>query len=523
MEQQDLVKIVSRTIYKKYKYLISEYLEITSRGKEHFENCTFKELFSDAQRRYNLYAEVVAETLTELEEKLEGRKNDESLWKQFRSRYSQLIQKRQDIFIAETFFNSITRKVFNTVGFNPEIEYVDFSDYTDLTPKEPKVFETFENKRFKKPVIKQILEYFEWKTPFEDIDRDVQNIFDMMVPSIVFQNDGLIIDNVEFLKMAFYRNRGAFIVGRIKHGRWQMPFVIPILNKENAGLIVDTIIYTPNDVSIVFSFTRASFFAHTLKPVELIDFLIDLMPHKSLGELYNSIGYYRHGKTILYRDLYRYVNNHDDQFIIAPGIKGMVMAVFTMKHYNFVFKIIKDSFDNPKKVTREQVIQKYKDVELNDRVGRLIYAHKFEFLEFDKDDFSQELLDHLAEVAKQTVTITEDKVVIEHLYLERRLTPLNLYLDEATIVESFSALVDYGHSIIDMAKANIFPGDLLLKNFGVTRHGRVIFYDYDEIQQITEIKFRKIPPPRNEWDEFSSTPTFSVGVNDVFPEEFKIL
>jgi len=292
------------------------------------------------------------------------------------------------------------------------------------------------------------------------------------------------------------------------------------LRNETGKLFVDTVIYTPNDVSIVFSFTRASFFAHTTNPVDLINFMKELMPHKSLGELYDSIGYYRHGKTILYRDLYRYINNHDDQFIIAPGIKGMVMSVFTMRHFNFVFKIIKDSFDNPKNVTRDQVIQKYRDVELNDRVGRLIYAHKFEHLEFNKADFSEELLVELKKVASQSIEISGDKIIIKHLYIERRLDPLNLYLKHATKVESIAALIDYGHSIKDMAKANIFPGDLLLKNFGVTRHGRVIFYDYDEIQKVTEVRFRKIPPPRNDFDEFSAEPTFSVGPNDIFPEEW---
>ncbi|MEZ5002807.1 MAG: bifunctional isocitrate dehydrogenase kinase/phosphatase [Chitinophagales bacterium] len=518
---ENLVEEVSLKIYKNYKYLITKYLEITKRGKTHFENCTFKELFKDAQERYNLYAIVVANTLKEIKTLLKDKRNDVELWKLFRLHYSKLISNRQDIYIAETFFNSITRKVFNTVGFNPEVEYVDFSDYKDVAYRAPRVFETIETEHFNTEVIKEILRYYKWTIPFEDIDRDAQRIFDTMAPLIVFQRGVLEMHKVEFLKMAFYRNRGAFIIGRIKHKRWSMPFIFPLLNDKEKGLYVDTAICNPNNVSIVFSFTRASFFAHTTKPVELIDFLIDLMPHKSLGELYDSIGYYRHGKTILYRDLYRYVNSNIDKFIIAPGIRGMVMSVFTMRNYNFVFKIIKDKFDNPKTVTREQVIQKYRDVELNDRVGRLVYAHKFEHLAFKKEHFTQELLDHLAAVASETVTITENEVIIDHVYLERRIQPLNLYLESATIAEACAAMIDYGNAIKDMAKANFFPGDLLLKNFGVTRHGRVIFYDYDEIQKITEVNFRRIPPPRNDYDEFAATPQFSIGVNDVFPEEFK--
>ncbi len=446
--QNNYITEVSKTIYNNYKLLINEYLEITKRGKEHFENRTYTALFDDALKRYKLYGIVVQNTLKSLKEIQADNLQNVEHWKYFKKKYSQLISKRQDIFIAETFFNSITRKVFNTVGFNAEIEYVDFTDYTEVQYREPKVYKTYQIDKMSPSVIKKILLQFNWNIPFENIERDVHNIFDTIAPLIVFEQGGLDVERIEVLKMAFYRNRGAFIIGRIVNKRWQMPFVFPILNKEDTGLIVDTAICTYNGVSKVFSFTRTSFFAYTTKPVELIDFLIELMPHKSLGELYDSIGYYRHGKTILYRDLYRYVNNHNDQFIIAPGIRGMVMSVFTMRHYNFVFKIIKDKFDEPKKVTREEVIQKYREVELADRVGRLVYAHKFEHLEFNKSNFTQELLDHLREVAKETVTITKDKVIIDHLYLERRMEPLNMYLERATKVEACAALIDYGLSLI---------------------------------------------------------------------------
>jgi isocitrate dehydrogenase kinase/phosphatase len=518
---KQFVEDVTRTIYRNYKHLITHYLDLTSTGKMHFENRTFNEMFSNAQRRYNIYGKVVAQTLAALEELLGDELESVEHWKLFKDRYSDLIYRRQDGYIAETFFNSITRKVFNTVGFNPEIEYIDFRDNIYVPHRDPKVYEELKVDQFTVESIIEILRYYNWNVPYEDIERDAQRVFDALVPTLIFHRAGLRIDRIQFLKMAFYRNRGAFIIGKIRHRQWQMPFVIPVLNTRERGLFVDTVMFTPSEVSILFSFTRASFFAHTTKPVELIEFLFDMMPHKSLGELYDSIGYYRHGKTLLYRDLYRYIKHHNDEFIVAPGIKGMVMTVFTMKNYNFVFKIIRDSFDRPKNITREEVIQKYRDVEINDRVGRLVYAHKFEHLEFNKADFSDELLDELRKVAKKTVEITADKVHIRHLYIERRLTPLNLYLEKATIVEACAALIDYGNAIKDMAKANFFPGDLLLKNFGVTRHGRVIFYDYDEIQKITDVRFRRIPPPRNEFDEFSSEPYFAPGPDDVFPEEFK--
>jgi isocitrate dehydrogenase kinase/phosphatase len=343
-----------------------------------------------------------------------------------------------------------------------------------------------------------------------------------LAPTIIFQKNNLFLEEIELLNTIFYRNRGAFVVGKFRYKRWVMPFAIPILNEE-CGLFADAVISNASELSIIFSFTRASFMAYTHKPVELIDYLKTMLPHKPLSELYDAIGYFRNGKTLMYRDLMSYIRNHDDQFIIAPGIKGMVMCVFTLKNYPFVFKIIKDKFDNPKNISRNQVIKKYEEVELNDRVGRMAYAHLFEHLEFPLHLFSQELIDELKAVAQQTVQFIGDKVLVSHCYMERKMTPLNIYLDSASRIDKVRAIVDWGYCIKELAAANIFPGDLLPKNFGVTRHGRVIFYDYDEICKITECNFRRLPDPVEEEDELYGgyEAPFSVDPGDIFPQEFK--
>ena len=84
-------------------------------------------------------------------------------------------------------------------------------------------------------------------------------------------------------------------------------------------------------------------------------------------------------------------------------------------------------------------------------------------------------------------------LVIQHVYIERRMIPLNIYLQEAGPEQMAHAVVEYGNAIKDLVSANIFPGDMLWKNFGVTRHGKVVFYDYDEIEYITDCNFRRVP------------------------------
>lgn len=520
-KDKELIEKAALLICEIYDELLGQFMELTFYGKSYFEQRLFAPLFEKQQQRYRLYGFAVRKCITEIKELLGDKLLDEQLWIALKNQFSDTIKEKSYILNSQTFFNSITRKVFYHKSFNREFEYFDEKDYSPVQELPAKIFKTFEVSKLSIDIIAEILLSFNLNVPFEDIERDSILIFDEIAPIIISQKENLFLEKIEFIETVFYRNRGAYLVGRLIYKKWTMPLVIPILNEEK-GLFVDAVIYTKNEISIIFSFTRASFFAYTNQPAQLIDALKSLLPNKSVGELYDSIGFYRHGKTILYRDLMNYIANHDDQFIIAPGIKGMVMAVFTLKYYNFVFKIIKDKFDNPKNVTRDQVIKKYEEVEINDRVGRLAYAHLFEHLEFPRHLFSEELELHLKEVAKETVEFKDDVVIVKHVYLERKMTPLNLYHEKANPIDLCRVILDYGFCVKELAAANIFPGDLLMKNFGVTRHGRVIFYDYDEICQITECNFRRLPQINDDDDTFGGyVPDISVNQNDIFPEEFK--
>jgi isocitrate dehydrogenase kinase/phosphatase len=234
------------------------------------------------------------------------------------------------------------------------------------------------------------------------------------------------------------------------------------------------------------------------------------------------MGYNKHGKTYFYRSAVRHMESSLDKFIVAPGIKGMVMSVFTLPSYPYVFKVIKDRFTPPKEVTHEEVRAKYALVKRADLAGRMADTQEFANLAFDRSRFSDELMEELRSVAPSLLMEKGRALVIRHLYVERRMTPLNLYLQDAQENDVDAVMDDYGHAIKQLAAANIFPGDMLLKNFGVTRHGRVVFYDYDEIVPLLECNFRVIPEPRTEEEEMASQPWYSVAPNDIFPEEFRL-
>ena len=521
MINKETVHNIAQNIANKYDILLNSFNEITLTAQVYFENQQYQDLFTRQQERYRLYGKFVKEVLQETQLILVEDLYNVEYWKLIKIEFSAIIETKPHKRNSETFFNSITRKVFVNESFNSDYEFFDYNDYKPVANAEEKIFDVIECSHFSKIAIKQVLKYFKFNVPYEDLERDAQRIFDEIAPIIIYQKANLYLERIEVLKPVFYRNRGAFLIGRLFYKNWSMPFAIPLLNEEN-GIFVDSIIYSAAEISIVFSFTRASFFVYTKFPALLIVYMKGLLPHKSVGELYDSIGYYRHGKTILYRDLMNYIYNHEDKFIVAPGIKGMVMAVFTLKYYNLVFKIIRDKFEAPKNCTREFVIKKYEEVEINDRVGRMAYAHLFENLQFPRNLFTHELIRELLDTCKESVEFKGDIVLIKHVYIERKMTPLNLYLqNEKNPINLCRVILDYGFCVKELAAANIFPGDLLLKNFGVTRHGRVIFYDYDEIAKLTELRFRRLPQPDDEDEMRCNTDIITAEPNDIFPEEFK--
>ena len=365
-----------------------------------------------------------------------------------------------------------------------------------------------------------ILTAYEFSVPYQDLARDCALISDAVAARLREIGALRFVSRVEVVRSVFFRGKGAYLVGRMFSGSHMIPLTLALLNDED-GIHVDAVLLHETDVSILFSFTRSYFHVAVERPFDLVRFLKSILPRKRDAELYISIGYNKHGKTELYRDLRFHLAASNGKFEIAPGEKGMVMTVFAMPAYDVVFKIIKDHFAYPKKNTRQDVMDKYRLVFRHDRAGRLVDAQEFEFLQFEKSRFEADLLEELLAVAGSTVCVEDDFVIIKHCYVERAIIPLNIYLADAPEDAAEAAALDYGKAIKDMAITNIFPGDMLLKNFGVTRHGRVIFYDYDELCLLETCSFRKIPQSAYYEDELASEPWYPVADNDYFPEEFE--
>jgi isocitrate dehydrogenase kinase/phosphatase len=497
----------------------AQFRQITRRAPWRFDARDSKGSQRDAVERIELYDRLVSQTIAELRLKLGERALDRALWADIRAQFAALIEALPDTEFTKTFFSSITRQLYGTVGVAPEIEFV----ATDLDPlgkvNSAVGTNTYINHGSLLLLFEDVLGDVRFHSAWHDFDRSVAYVTTEVTRFLKENKERRAVAKVEIIRPVFYQVARAYIVGRVVVRDRLVPLVIALKNTDN-GVLVDAVMMSEGDVSIVFSFTKSYFHVDLERVAEAVLFLKSIMPRKPVSELFTVLGRAKQGKTERYRELMRHLEQTQDQFVHAAGERGLVMVCFTLASFDVVFKIIRDRFPAPKNVLREEVKAKYQLVFKHDRAGRLVDAQEFKQLKFRKSLFAPELLEELRAETALTVHEQGDDLIFDHMYIERRMTPLNLFLRTSTEAAAERAVLDYGQCIRDLAYTNIFAGDLLLKNFGVTRHGRVIFYDYDELCQITDCRFRDLPQASNLEDEMRGETWFYVADNDVFPETF---
>jgi isocitrate dehydrogenase kinase/phosphatase len=496
-----------------------QFRAVTQRAPQRFERRDWKGSLRDAVERIELYDRCVDRAVEHVRGSLGEEVHERALWSSIKRRFEELIERLPDNEFNKTFFNSVTRRTFGTVGVDPAVEFValDLDPMATITTRIDT--RSYVNRGSLELLFEEVLADFRFRTPYRDFEHSVRVVAEEVKGYCDSIGERREVANLELIRPVFYQMTRAYVVGRLWGRDWQLPFVIALKNTES-GVLVDAVMLSESAVSILFSFSRSYFHADLDHVGEAVVFLKSILPRKPVSELYTVLGRAKQGKTERYRELFRHLQLSTDSFVHAPGDKGLVMACFTLPSFDVVFKIIRDHFPYPKNTLREEVLQKYELVFKHDRAGRLVDAQEFKRLKFPRARFSEELLAELLSETANTVHVEGDYLVIDHLYIERRMTPLNLYIRSSSRAEAENAVLDYGQAIRDLAGTNIFAGDLLLKNFGVTRHGRVIFYDYDELCLVTDCRFRDIPAARHEEDEMRAEAWYYVGENDVFPETF---
>jgi isocitrate dehydrogenase kinase/phosphatase len=480
-----------------------------------------------AQReRIEFYDLRVDEGAERLQREFQASELPKDVWQQVKLHYIGLLIEHHQPELAETFFNSVTTKILHRSYFHNDFIFVRPAVSTEyIENDEPAALPTFRayypTAETMRETWLRIVNNFQLDVDFIDLQRDVDAVL-AAVEAQLGQYRMRANFQIQVLSSLFYRNKGAYLVGKVINGFSETPFALPILHDEGgAGLIIDTALFGEDDLLLLFSFARAYFMVAMEVPSAYVQFLRSMMPRKPRSEIYSALGLQKQGKNLFYRDFLMHMRHSSDRFRIAPGIKGMVMLVLDLPSFPYVFKVIKDFYPVQKETTREIIKSKYLLVKQHDRVGRMADTLEYSNVAFPRARFEEEAVAELRHFCPSLLEDDGDSLVIRHVYIERRMVPLNIYLQDATPLQIEHAVIEYGNAIKDLVRANIFPGDMLWKNFGVTRHGKVVFYDYDEIEYLTDCNFRKVPEPRNEEEEMSGEVWYRVGPKDVFPETFE--
>ncbi|HHZ8094163.1 TPA: bifunctional isocitrate dehydrogenase kinase/phosphatase [Proteus mirabilis] len=511
--------LVAQTILQGFDAQYGRFLEITSGAQYRFEQADWHGIQLAMKERIRLYDNHVGLVVEQLRCIRHDIDKESVFLQKVKERYTQLLPNYPRFEIAESFFNSVYCRLFHHRELNKKNLFVFSSQPAYRFAQAPRpLSRTFVIQSDLPALLQDILSRLPLRLPWQNKSRDIQFICQTLYAQ--FSHEELQNAVFHIANELFYRNKAAWMIGKIAINNQFIPLLLSIHNIEQ-HLVIDTCLTTTDEASIVFGFARSYFMVYAPFPAALVTWLRDILPEKSIAELYMSIGCQKHGKTEYYREYLAFMNFSSEQFIEAPGVKGMVMLVFTLPTYDRVFKVIKDRFAPQKTMTAERVKECYRLVKEHDRVGRMADTQEFENFVIDKKRISNDLMAILEQEIPNKLEDLGDKLLISHLYMERRMTPLNIYMEQCDDKQLKAVVEDYGQALKELIAANIFPGDMLFKNFGVTRHHRVIFYDYDEISYMTDMNFRAIPPARYPEDELASEPWYSVAENDVFPEEFR--
>ena len=500
--------------------------ETNREAKRRFERADWHGQQRAQRERIEFYDKRVEEAVERLQREFDTAHLADDTWQQVKLHYIGLLVDHHQPELAETFFNSVTTKILHHSYFKNDFIFVRPAVSTEyIENDEPASLPTYRayypTRETLRETLLRIVDNFQLERAFTDLGQDIDAVLAALQRHVGQPVRLRANFQIQVLSSMFYRNKGGYIIGKIVNGFAETPFALPVLHNDQGGLYIDAALFAEDDLLMLFSFARAYFMVDMEIPSAYVQFLRSLMPRKPRNEIYSALGLQKQGKNHFYRDFLYHLRHSSDKFGIAPGIKGMVMLVFDLPSFPYVFKVIKDFYPPQKDTTRELIKSKYLLVKTHDRVGRMADTLEYASVAFPRSRISDELVAELQHFCPSQIEVDGEALVIKHVYIERRMIPLNIYLQDATPEQLTHAVIEYGNAIKDLVAANIFPGDMLWKNFGVTRHGKVVFYDYDEIEYITDCNFRRVPAPRNEEEEMSGEIWYSVGPKDVFPETFE--
>jgi len=489
----EAVALAARYVFDEFIAYYLESRQIPSRAKEAFERRDPGQSLLLSRRRLSIYSESIRHVAAELKAAFPQAIEDEETWRRIETAYLPLIHGRYEEDLGIAYIHSVHR-----ILYQDEWKPVDYSfgEAAAATEGPAKVYRDFPGgARILPETVVDILKIPDFMVPFQDLEGDAALVAGRANRNLGFDgSDPEAIRAIEMIDAGFYRNRGAYLVGRIVHKDWMVtPFVLS-LDNHTRGIFVDAVLTSEADTHNIFSSTLANFHVTDRHYHELAVFLHSIMPRRPLGLHYSTIGFNHVGKVAVMDELRDELSSHDEALDLAPGFPGTVAIGFTAPSSRYVLKVIRNAPTAQYKWGAfqgiESVLQKYRRVHEINRTGSMLDNIIYYNVKLDRDWFAAELLEELLDYADDTVSAQEDYLILRHLIVQPKMIPLPIFLDSAPRGDAETAVVNLGHCIRNNAAANIFNKDLDGRNYGVSRFLKVYLFDYDALEPFTDVKIR---------------------------------
>ena len=486
------IELLAQWALCEFDLFYSRFQVITESAKTAFETRDYQASLIISKKRLSLYSDSMYKLGENLSDAFSPISRDQGLWEVIEEKYRQLVRNRYEGDLALAYIHSVRRALllgeWSPVDYSFDVPSKANKNYSDF------LFETFHTEAITTDLLLDILRVPGFNVQYRELKVDAMLAAQRVKGDLDDRFSTYKIQKIEVIKGEFYRNRGAYIVGRIVLDNLSnVPLVIALLNEEK-GIYVDAILTSESAAFNIFSTTRANFHVNNEYYHELSEFLHSIIPKRTLGLSYSTIGFNHFGKVAVMEELKEELLSNDGKFDFAIGFKGTVAIGFQSRQSGYNLKVIRNSPTEQYKWGMFEgvpsVLEKYSRVHVINRTGSMLDNIIFYRVKLERIWFTNALLEELLNEASECVTLQGNFLFFRHLIVQRRLTPLPVYLETSSQAESEAAVINLGHCIKNNMAANIFNKDLDARNYGVGVFGGVYLFDYDALEKFTEVKIR---------------------------------
>ena len=490
-QREDRIRMTAEWVLAQFEQFYAEFLDVPYQARTAFEQQHHSTSIWLSRYRLSLYSSYIHRMGAYLKAIQPNISIDVNFLNQLEARFWRMVENRYESDVAYAFMHSIRRMVYRDEWKPVEYSFWGSNENSEQYPAE--LLQKFDvDATVSDDLLAEILRIPEFSVAHRDIEGDALAIA-RRINRLARRRDRD-ITTVEMIDAGFFRNRGAYLVGKILFDDHSYaPLIIALLNGPD-GIYCDAVILDEHLAHNLFSSTLANYHVTTRYYHELSAYLHSLMPHRALGLHYSTIGYNHVGKVAVIKELKQELEDSGGVLDNAIGEPGTVAIGFAGPQSAYNLKVIRNHPTSGYKWGEfegiDSVKEKYSRVHEINRTGSMLDNIIYFNIALEKRLFSPGLLAELLAEASETVSLHGDAVLFKYLIVQPRMTPLPVFLEHADERQVRYVLESLGDCIKNNAAANIFNKDLDARNYGVSHFLKVYLFDYDALEVMVDVKIR---------------------------------